>query len=42
MTTKGTTIFTTYFVWLLDWGLNPGPPALDASSLPLGYRGGGI
>ena len=21
--------------------LNPGPPALEASSLPLGYRGGG-
>ena len=26
----------------LDRGLNPGPPALDASTLPLGYRGGGI
>ena len=26
---------------VLDWGLNPGPPALDASTLPLGYRGGG-
>ena len=25
-----------------DWGLNPGPPALEASPLPLGYRGGGI
>ena len=23
-------------------GLNPGPPALDASTLPLGYREGGI
>ena len=22
-------------------GLNPGPPALEASTLPLGYRGGG-
>ena len=21
--------------------LNPGPPALDASTVPLGYRGGG-
>ena len=21
--------------------LNPGPPALEASTLPLGYRGGG-
>ena len=26
---------------VLDWGLNPGPPALDAGTLPLGYRGGG-
>ena len=26
---------------LLDWGLNPRPPALDASTLPQGYRGGG-
>mgnify|MGYP007091386324 CR=1 FL=1 len=25
---------------VLDWGLNPGPPTLDASTLPLGYRGG--
>ena len=24
-----------------DWGLNPGPPALEASTIPLGYRGGG-
>ena len=23
-----------------DW--NPGPPVLDASTLPLGYRGGGV
>ena len=31
-----------YLVWrVLDWGLNPGPPALDASTLPLGYREGG-
>ena len=22
---------------VLDWGLNPGPPTLDASTLPLGY-----
>jgi len=22
--------------------LNPGPPALEASTIPLGYRGGGI
>ena len=27
---------------VLDWGLNPGPPALEASTLPLGYQGGGI
>ena len=26
---------------VLDWGLNPGCPALEASTLPLGYRGGG-
>ena len=24
-----------------DWGLNPEPPALEASTIPLGYRGGG-
>ena len=22
-------------------GLNPGPPALETSTIPLGYRGGG-
>ena len=28
---------------VLDWGLNPRPPALEASTLPLGYReDGGI
>ena len=26
---------------VLDWGLNPGPPALEASTITLGYRGGG-
>ena len=26
---------------VLDSGLNPGPPALEASTLPLGYREGG-
>ena len=26
---------------VLDKGLNQGPPALEASTLPLGYRGGG-
>ena len=25
---------------VLDWGLNPGPHALEASTVPLGYRGG--
>ena len=25
---------------VLDWGLNPGPPALQTSTLPQGYRGG--
>ena len=27
---------------VLVWGLNPVPPALEASTLPLGYRGGGV
>ena len=27
---------------VLDWGLNPGPPALEANTLPLGYRGGSV
>ena len=26
---------------VLDWGLNPVPAALEASTLPLGYQGGG-
>ena len=26
---------------VLDWVLNPRPPALEASSLPLSYRGSG-
>ena len=33
-----------YNVWydaVLDWGLNPGPSALEVNTLPLGYRGGG-
>ena len=25
---------------VLDWGLNLGPPVLEASTVPLGYRGG--
>ena len=24
---------------VLDWGLNPGPPTLEARTLTLGYRG---
>ena len=27
---------------VLDWGLNPGSLALEVSTIPLGYRGGGI
>ena len=30
-----------HFYNVLDWGLDPGPPALEASTLPLGYWGGG-
>ena len=31
-----------YHLWydaVLDWALNQGPPALEARTLPLGYRG---
>ena len=37
--------FYKVLVWydaVLDWELNPGPPALDASTIPLGYQGGGV
>ena len=27
---------------VLDCGLNPGPPALEASTIPQGYPGGGV
>ena len=27
---------------VLDWGLNLGPPTLEASTIPLGYWGGGF
>ena len=27
---------------VLDWGLKLGPTALEASSIPLGYRGDGV
>ena len=33
-----------YHFWydaVLDWGLNPRPPALEASTISLGYRGRG-
>ena len=40
---KGTTgtIFSLCYDAILDWGLNPGPHTLEASTKPLGYRGGG-
>ena len=41
---KGTTgtIFITSLEWGGPWlGIEPGPPAAEASTLPLGYRGGG-
>ena len=44
MLNKGTTGTILKNIWydaVLDWGLNPGPPALEASTLALGYRGGG-
>ena len=31
-----------YNVFGITRSLNPGPPALEASTIPLGYRGGGI
>ena len=39
--TTGTIFITVWYDAVLDWGLNPGPPALEASTIPLGYRGGG-
>ena len=43
--TKGTTqvpfLKRLWYDAVLDWGLNPGPTALDASTLPLGYQGVG-
>ena len=38
---QGNYLVRIWYDAVLDWGLNPGPPALDASTLPLGYRGGG-
>ena len=31
-----------YKVFGMMWSLNPGPPALEASTLPLGYRVGSV
>ena len=43
---KGTTgnifLLRLWYDAVLDWGLNPGPQALEASTLPLGYRGSGF
>ena len=33
--------FYNVFGMTRSWGMNPGPPALEASTIPLGYRGGG-
>ena len=38
--TPGTILLRLWYDAVLDWGLNPGPPALEASTLPLGYRRG--
>ena len=38
----GTIFITSGVSTVLDWGLNPGPPALEASTLPLGYRESGL
>ena len=40
MLNKGTTGYHFWYDAVLDWGLNPGPPVLEASTIPLGYRGG--
>ena len=39
--TTGTILKRLWYDAALDWGLNPGPPALEAITMPLGYRGGG-
>ena len=31
--------FYIVFVAVLDWGMNPGRPTLEARTLPLGYEG---
>ena len=40
--TTGTIFERLWYDAVLDWGLNPGPPALEASTIPLGYRGSGF
>ena len=35
--TTGTILYRLGYDAVLDWGLNPGPPALEASTIPLGY-----
>ena len=40
--TTGTILKRLWYDAALDWGLNPGPPALEASTLPLGYWRGDI
>ena len=34
-------LYNAWYDAVLDWGLNPGPAVLEASTIPLGYRGGG-
>ena len=40
--TTGTIFIMSWYDAVLDWELNPGPPALEASTLPLGFQGGGV
>ena len=39
--TTGTILYRFWYDAVLGLRLNPGPPALEASIIPLGYRGGG-
>ena len=39
---QGHYLWRLWYDAVLDWGWNPGLPALEASTLPLGYRGGGV
>jgi len=38
---QGNYWYHSYNVFGMTRSLNPGPPALEASTIPLGYRGGG-